>query len=290
MDGEIVFTVGAKGMLHALNAETGEWQWSHSLPREFGSSPPQWGYATSPLVEGNLVLVEPGGSNGKSLAAFDKKSGRLIWSSYDDPTGYSSPLAVSVNGVRQILFFTAKHLVSVEPAEGRVYWDHPWRTSYDVNAATPIFISPDKVFVSSGYDKGSAVLQIRADGDSARVSALWESRVMRNHFNSSVFYDGYLYGFDESTLKCVRAADGEMQWRARGYGKGSLIFAGSRLIVLSDRGVLALVEATPEAYRERARAQVLKGKCWTSPALAHGKLYLRHQKEMVCLDLAATGS
>ena len=281
-DGELVFAVSGRGALVAADRRTGRQVWKHDLPREFGSSSPTWGFSTSPLVEGELVLVEPGGQTGGSLAAFRKSDGELVWSSHGDPAGYSSPLAVEFEGQRQILFFTARHLLSVTRAEGRVLWQVPWTTSYDVNAATPIWIPPNRVFIASNYDVGGAVYEIKGTGAPRQV---WKNREMRNHFNTSVYLNGFLYGFDNATLKCIDASDGSMKWRARGLGRGSLISADGMLIVLGERGQLALVEATPGAYNERSRAQVLTGKCWTSPTLAHRKLYLRNQEEIVCLDL-----
>lgn len=281
-DDGMLYSVGAQGMFHALDAKTGQPLWSHDLVREFGGSRPTWGFSTSPLVEGAAVYVEPGGSRGRGLAGFDKKTGELVWSRYSDAPGYSSPIAATINGLRQILFFTSRHLVSVSPPAEKINWEFPWKTSYDVNAATPIFVPPDRIFISSGYGVGAALLRVR--GTDA-VETIWKSRVMKNHFNSSVLHESFIYGFDDGTLKCIRAENGETQWRKRGFGKGSLIVADGRLIILGERGTLALAEATPEAYRELARAQVLKGRCWTSPTLARGKLYLRNQREIVCLAM-----
>jgi hypothetical protein len=194
---------------------------------------------------------------------------------------------VTVDGIRQALFFTATQLVSVSPADGRTFWRQPWETSYDVNAAMPVFLPPDRVFISSSYDRGALVLTMRRDGDGVAISEAWRSRDMKNHFNSSVYLDGHLYGFDDGTLKCLDAATGEERWAQRGFAKGSLLAADGHLVVLSERGVLALVEATPSAYVERARAQVLDGKTWTMPTLSDGVLYVRDQQEIKALKIAA---
>ena len=281
-DQELVFAVSGRGTLVAADRSSGRQVWKHDLPREFDSTSPTWGFSTSPLVKGELVLVEPGGQGGGSLAAFRKNDGTLVWSSHGDPVGYSSPLGVEFQGQPQILFFTGRNLLSVTLEQGKVLWQVPWTTSYDVNASTPIWIPPNRVFISSGYGVGGAVFEVGRSGAPRQV---WKNREMRNHFSTSVYLNGFLYGFDNATLKCIDAADGSMKWRARGLGRGSLISADGMLIVLGERGQLALVEATPGAYNELARAQVLRGKCWTSPTLAHGKLYLRNQEEIVCLDL-----
>ncbi len=301
IDGDLLYTISAHGKLYALNAANGQEIWSHDLQRKFGSKMPRWGFSTSPLVEGELLLIEVGGKGEKSIVAFNKNSGDVIWSSHKDKLGYSSPIAITVKGVRQIICFTGTQLVSVSPIDGTIYWKYPWKTGYDVNAATPVFIPPDKVFISSGYDKGAAVLQIRVfvspDDDRAatdqikenqgtiRIKEIWKNRKMKNQFATSVLHENYLYGFDNSILKCIEANTGEEQWKSRGFGKGTVILADGHLIILSDRGKLGLAEATPTGYIEKASTQVMSGLCWTVPTLADGKLYVRNETEMVCVDI-----
>ena len=302
IDGALLYTISAHGKLYALNAENGQKVWSHDLQRKFGSKMPRWGFSTSPLIDGALLLVEVGGKGEKSIVAFDKKIGDVIWSSHKDKLGYSSPIAVTVKGVRQIICFTGTKLVSLSPTDGRIYWQYPWKTGYDVNAATPVFIPPDKVFISSGYDKGAAVLQmrvfvspdddrpatdqIRANQGRVRIKELWKNRKMKNQFSSSVLHENYLYGFDNSILKCIEADTGEEQWKSRGFGKGTVILADGHLIILSDKGKLGLARGdTSAGYIEKASAKVLSGLCWTAPTLANGKLYVRNEKEMSCLDM-----
>ncbi|MFQ5865239.1 MAG: PQQ-binding-like beta-propeller repeat protein [bacterium] len=288
VDGDLVFVLGAFGKLYALNPINGQKIWGYDLIKEFGSRRPQWGYATSPLVEGGLLLVETGGKAGNSIVAFNKQSGRVVWQALSDIPGYSSPIAITVHGIRQIIFFTGMALVSVSPTNGKLYWKHTWRTDWDVNAATPVFIPNDKVFISSGYGKGAALFQIKVTNNQVRANPIWESRAMKNHFGSSIFYEDHIYGFDNATLKCIEVSSGAEKWKQRGFGKGTLILADGYLIVLSDRGKLALIQATPTGYKEKASAQVLRGKCWTIPTLANGKLYLRNQKEMLCLDFSGS--
>ncbi len=300
IDGELLFTVTAQGKLYALNTENGEKVWSHDLQGEFGSKIPRWGTCTSPLVEGKMLLVEVGGSDGKSIVAFDKKNGDIIWNSHTDILGYSSPIAATISGIRQFIVFTGTQLVSVSPENGQLYWKYPWQTQYDVNAATPVFIPPDKIFISSGYGKGAAVVQVRVavspkssaqenEGETTRVEIeveeIWKNEDMKNHFATSVLHGDYLYGFDNAILKCIDANTGREKWKTRGYGKGTLMLADDHLIILSDRGKLGLAEATPSAYNEVASAEILSGLCWTVPTLANGKLYARNEKEMVCLDM-----
>ena len=144
---DMLFTVSAYGKLYALHANTGEKLWSYDFQKDFGSKMPQWGYSMSPLVYGEKLLVEVGGKEGKSIIAFDKKGGELLWTFQEDVAGYSSPISVTIHDIHQLIFFTGRKLVALSPEDGRLYWQYRWETSYDVNAATPVFIPPDKVFI-----------------------------------------------------------------------------------------------------------------------------------------------
>ncbi|HEY2291041.1 MAG TPA: PQQ-binding-like beta-propeller repeat protein [Thermoanaerobaculia bacterium] len=284
VDGDTVYVLSGQGRLAALKLANGQTLWQHDLRAEYGAQPPTWGIATSPLVEGNLLLVNVGGSNGRSMAAFDKANGKPLWFSQNDPAGYAAPIAITVGGVRQVIFFTGDSVVSIAPKDGKLLWRVPWRTDLGVNAATPIFLPPDKLFISSGYDTGAAVFQIRPADAGITVAEVWRNRVMKNQFSSSLLYKGIIYGFDNATFKAIDAATGQERWKQRGFGQGSLILAGGNLIVLSDSGKLALVEATPEQYRELGSATVLSGRCWTAPTLTGSRLYLRNQEELLSLD------
>jgi outer membrane protein assembly factor BamB len=286
VDGNMVYAVGASGALVALNAQNGKVVWQHNLIKEFESEIPRWGTSTAPLVEKDVLLVDVGGKSGYSLMAFNKTNGSVVWKTHTDKQGYSAPIAVTVGNVRQILFFTGTALVSVSP-QGNVYWKYPWRTDYDANIATPVFIAPDKIFISSSYGTGAAVLKISSANGASSFQEVWRNKVMENHFNSSVLYQGNIYGFDNAILKCIDASTGAEKWKQSGFGKGSLILADGELIVLGERGQLALVEANPASYVEKAKTQAMQGKTWTMPALADGKLILRNQKEIVALDFKA---
>jgi outer membrane protein assembly factor BamB len=287
VDGDSIFALGAQGKLYALDASNGEKRWEHDFVSEFGSTIPQWGFSTSPLVEGDLLLVEAGGEVGKSIVAFDKKSGNVMWTSHTDKPAYSSPIAVTFGGKRQIIFLTAKTLLSVSPRDGKIYWQYiPWPDRNEINIATPLLIPDDRIFISAAYDKGAVVLQMKATGDTIAVEEVWKDHaVMQNWTNSSVLLGKYLYGFDKSILKCIDANTGEEQWATRGFQRGALILVDGHLIILGENGKLALAEATPSAYKEKASAQVLAGRCFTPPTLAGGKLYVRNHEALVCLDM-----
>ena len=293
IDGEFLFTVSAQGKFYALSCATGEEVWSYDLIRDFNSYMPRWGFSSSPLVEGNMLLVEVGGNNGKFIVAFNKTNGDVLWSSHMDKLGYASPIAVTIGGVRQLIVFAGLRLLAVSTDNGELLWTYPWRTGrFDVHAATPIFIAPDKIYISSAYGKGSAVVQVKVmespeSGTRIKmaVEEIWKSERIQNRLATSVLHGNHLYGFHKTILKCIDADTGTEKWKARGFGEGTLILAEDHLIILGDRGKLGLVEATPAAFNEVASAEVLSGLCWTVPTIANGRLYARNEKEMVCLDM-----
>src|SRR6185436_14852419 len=286
VDGGLVYALGAEGKLAALEAATGKQRWAVDLVAQHGARVPDWGVSTSPVVDGGLLLVDAGAGGGRSLLGLDKLTGKVVWAAESDAPGYSTPLVVDLAGTRQAIFFAGTSLISVAAETVKKIWSVPWQTSYDVNAAMPVFVPPDKIFISSGYDVGGLQLRVIAKGGQPAVETVWRNRVMNNHFNSSVYVAGHLYGFDDSTLKCIEPASGAERWKQRGFGKGSLLVADGHLWVLSDRGELALAELGPGGYREKARAQVLEGKTWTMPTLAGKRLYLRSESELVALDVA----
>lgn len=290
--GDFLYTVSGENDLLALDPKDGRRIWRRDLVEELGARPPAEGPAASPLVDGDRLLVMVGGRGGKALAAFDRRTGALLWTSQDDDrASYSSPVPFAAHGVDQALFLSASVLFSVDPATGKLLWRYSWPTYDDVNVATPLVLPPDRVFISAGYDQGAALLRVRpgSDGGKGRlaVEEVWRNRVMKNHFNSSVHHEGTIYGFDESILTAVSAATGEELWQARGWGKGSLIVAAGHLIVLGENGDLGLVEATSAEYVEKKRREVLGGRSWTPPSLAEGRLYVRDRSEIVCLEPAA---
>ncbi len=285
VDGGVVYVLGARAKLAALDAETGKPRWSQDLKKSFGARVPTWGVATSPLVLGDSLLLDVGGREGASVVALNKRSGLVRWTAGSDIAGYSTPLPITVDGRRQVIFFTGTKIQSVDPEDGTVLWTERWRTEYDVNAAAPVFLPPDRLFVSSGYDTGAAVYEIEVAGDDVSAREVWSSRGMKNQFSSSIYLDGYVYGFDNSILKCIDPKTGEDVWRARGYGHGSMTYADGKLILLSDRGKLGWIEPSPEELRELDTAQIFNTKTWTVPTLADGVLYVRDERRILALDV-----
>jgi outer membrane protein assembly factor BamB len=277
VDGDKVYIMSREGGVLCLNATTGKVVWGRDVAREQRAEQPQWGFAGSPLVEGNLVIFNIGGAG----TALDKNTGKVMWRSNGDMAGYASPVAYTMGGQRAVAIFSGSGVVTVNPANGRTLWRHPWDTAHNVNAADPILAGTD-VFISSNYGRGCALLRPSGSG----ASVVWENRNMKNHFNTCVLVKGYLYGNDENTLKCIDLRSGKEMWRMRGMDKGGLIAADGKLIVLTGRGELVIAAATPDAFKELARAQVLQGTTWTHPALANGMIYARsYEGDLVCLDV-----
>lgn len=282
VDRDSVYVLGSLGNLVALSIANGEERWSVDLGQRFAAPPPRFGYASSPLLAGDLLLVQAGGEGRRHLAALDAKTGTVDWTVCADDAGYSSPIALTLNGEPQFVFITLKEILGVSPA-GDVLWTFPWPG--ENNIAIPIFLPPNRLFASHNEDDGGLLLELTG-GATLGVREVWRSRFLKNHFSSSVLLDGYLYGFDNATLRCIDAATGESRWAQRGLGKGSLIAAAGRLIVLGDLGDLVLAEASPAGYHELARAKVFEERSWTAPSLVGSRLYLRNQTELISYDLA----
>jgi outer membrane protein assembly factor BamB len=241
--------------------------------------------AGAPLVRGDMVIVAPGGANGQSVVAYDRRTGKRVWSSSSERAGYASPMVATLAGREHLLVFTGVGLVALAPDTGERLWFHPWRTNADINAAQPLVVGDSRVFISSGYDVGGAVLEVVRDGDRYVAHEVWRNNRMKNRFASSVVHDGYIYGLDESILGCIDVATGELKWKGGRYGYGQLVRSGDRLIVLTERGDLVLVAANPDRHEELARFSALDGKTWNNPAVAGGILLVRNLREMAAFDL-----
>ncbi len=283
VEGDAVYVLSATGRLHALGTKDGARLWELDLVKDLGSPPPMRGFAASPVVDGDLLLLQAGGTEGRGVVALDKKAGKIRWSALQGGPGYVTPLAVTIDGVRQYVFVRTAEgdIISFLP-DGKVHWQHPWKTG---TIASPLFLPPNRIFVSAADDVGAVLLEIGAAEGKTSAREVWNSRVMKNHFSSSVLYEGHIYGFDNASLKCLVAATGEQKWVRRGYGKGSLIAADGLLYILSDQGQLVLAEATPAGFQEKGTVQVMQGRTWTAPVLSHGRLYLRNDQEMIALDV-----
>ncbi len=284
VDGDLVFTVSAQGDLLAFRAANGEQVWKRGLASELGWRPPAEGTSSSPLIQKGRIYLIIGGSKGNAFASFDRKTGKTLWTSQEDRTSYSSAVSWDFSGFPQVLFLSGSNLFSLNADSGKLLWKYPWPTFDWVNVATPVMIPPDRVFISAGYDQGAAMLRLNKKNDGTlEVSEIWRNREMKNHFNNSVYHNSAIYGFDNAILKAIDAQTGKTLWREKGFGTGSIVRAGNYLIILSDDGELACSKANPKALQIEAKLPVLKGKTWTPPAFADGKVFLRNQTEIVCL-------
>ncbi|MEE8526256.1 MAG: PQQ-binding-like beta-propeller repeat protein [Thermoanaerobaculia bacterium] len=281
-----IYAGSAHGAVHCLDLESGDRVWSRELAAEMGAKAPLHGYVLTPLIDGGRLYLNPGGKDGKGVVALNKDTGETHWTSLDDPAAYAAPIAIDVDGRRQIVFFTARGVVGVAAKDGAELWRYPWKTAYDINAATPIYSAP-YLFIASEYDHGSALLKLSAAGGAAEAEEVWVNDGMQNKISTSVLVDGHLYGFHRGFLVSVELATGEERWRQRGFGTGSVTVADGKLLVLGDKGQLALAEISPAGYREVSRADGIVGgkRTWTVPTVAGGRLYLRDEEKLVCLDL-----
>jgi len=281
----IVYALGATGELRALDEGSGRVLWRTNIIDENGATNLDWGMAASPLVVGETVVVLPGGPNGHSVVAYNRRTGKRVWSALGDKQAYSSPMLVTLGGVPQIIVFAATRLMGLSPGKGELLWDYPWQTPFDINAGQPLLVGDNRIFLSSGYGAGAAVIELTPNGSRFSVREVWRNNRMKNQFTSSVLHEGFVYGLDEAILACLDVATGQLRWKGGRYGYGQVLLANGQLIVLAENGDLALVRATPERHEELARFPVLNGKTWNHPAMADGKLLIRNLAEMAAFDL-----
>lgn len=282
IDGDRVYVLSRLGLVTCLDARSGEKIWSRNIIDDFKGVSPKYEMSMSPLVDGDRLVLVPGGKDA-AVVALDKRTGETVWQGGgSDKPGYATPVAAVIGGRSQYVVFTGVSLIGVDSGDGSLLWRFPWKTDHDVNAATPIVIGGD-VFITSGYNHGSALVRLR-DG---RPFAVWQNRNLVGHFNSPVFSGGYVYGIgDPGELVCLDPRTGEVRWSERGFEKGGVVAVDGMLIAVDGRrGDVVLVEMTPEEYRERGRFRPLGGQSWTAPIVAGGRLCIRNQESLACLDL-----
>ena len=285
VDGDMLYALGADGTLACLDTRTGKKIWGMNLMQNFGSSVLHWGISESPLVDGDRVIVTPG-AQGASVVALDKKTGKMVWKSQSEQAGYSSPIAFDLGGARRLVVFTGEGAMGLTASNGELLWKYDKVANRTANVATPIF-HDSHVFLSSDYGTGCALLRLKPEGGGVKAEEVYFSREMKNHYSSSVLVKGYLYGFSSAILTAMKFQTGEVAWRDRSVGKGSLIYADRHLYCLGETGVMGLVEASSEGYKEKSRFEIPRGEfpTWTPPAIAGGKLYLREQDNLYCYNI-----
>lgn len=281
-----LYALGATGELRCIDAKSGAVIWGKNILTDNQASNLQWAMAASPLIVDDKVIVLPGGSGGKAVVAYNKLTGAPVWKSQGDQAAYVSPMLVTLAGRRQILVEMASRVFGLAPEDGSLLWSQSWDTDMGINVSQPIIVDKNRFFISSGYGKGAALVEVTGSGKSFAARTIWENITMKNKFNSSVLHEGFVYGLDEGILSCLDVNTGARKWKGGRYGYGQVILASGHLIVLSDTGELALVKASPSEYSEVARFAALEGKTWNYPAIAGGRLFVRNDNQMAVYNIA----
>jgi outer membrane protein assembly factor BamB len=280
-----LYALGAEGEFRCLEAATGKVLWRTNILQDAGAANLMWGMAASPLIVDEKVIVLPGGPNA-SAVAYHKLTGKPVWKSQSDKQAYTSPMVVTLAGQRQLLVVSASRVMGLTVEDGKLLWEFPWTTEYDINASQPILLDGDHFFISAGYGHGAALVKVTRDGEKFRAEPVWKNIEMKNRFSSAVLRDGAIYGFDEGIFACIDAKTGQRRWKGGRYGYGQVLLSGDRLIVLTEQGYLALVRATPERFEELARFSAIEGKTWNVPAISDGILLVRNAREMAAFRIA----
>jgi outer membrane protein assembly factor BamB len=290
VDNDRVYALTENGDLVCLRAPDGSPVWRKNILKEFGGSNPGWLISESPLIDGDRVIVTPGG-RGAGMVALDKMTGKVIWRAKDlsDEAAYSSAIAADVGGVRTIMNFTARAAVGVRASDGKLMWSNSSAVNGTANCATPVF-ADGKVFFTSDYGTGGALLGLNAQNGEVKAQELYFTKEMKNHHGGVVLVNGYLYGFSGSSgLTCIEFATGKRMWVNRSVGKGSLTYADGMLYLLSEKQVVGLAEANPNSYVEKGRFPIPdQGKdSWAYPVVVGGNLYIRDQETLTAYNVKA---
>lgn len=277
-----VYTISRSGTVNCLDARSGSKLWSKSLKADLGGTPPQWLYAPSPIVDGEKLIVIPGGGKG-AVAALNKDTGAVIWQGGgSDVCSYATPVPATINGVKQYIIFTAKSLSGVAANTGKQLWNVSWPTGCDVNAATPL-VAGNRIFIASGYGHGCGLVEVSGSG--ARI--VWQNKAIQAHFSSPVLYQSKVYGIgDPGNLVCLDPSNGKVLWQQGGFEKGGLIVVDGYLMALQGGdGALVLAKAVATGYQEVGRFTPLGGQSWTAPIVAGGKLIVRNKTTLAAFAL-----
>jgi outer membrane protein assembly factor BamB len=288
-DGD-VYSLGAEGLLARLDGASGKEKWRVNILE--GNDNLMWGMSGSPLVYDNVVVVNPGAqresAKGRAVVAYDRETGKEVWTAGDAQAAYASPMLATLAGRRMVLIFDAVGLAFFDAAKGDELWRVPWKNPV-ANIAQPVVLPDDRVFITSGYGQGCAMLKVSEANGNFSAAEVWPntpSPAMHSKFSNPVFYQGYLYGLDDGRLVCVDAATGKRLWKENNYGHGQLLLAGDKFVILAETDELVLVEANPKAFHELGKFPALKGeKTWNYPAMVGKRIFVRNHEEMACYDL-----
>lgn len=287
VDGDRVYVLTENGDLACLRTLDGAAVWQRNILRDFNGRNIPWDISESPLIDGNRVIVTPGG-RGAGVVALDKMTGKTVWTTKElsDEAGYASVIAANVQGVRTLMTLTSQGGVGIRASDGKLMWTYPRVANGTANIATPVF-SDNKVFYSTDYGTGGGLLGLTVEGEAVKAREIYFTRELKNHHGGVVLVNGYLYGFNSSILTCLEFATGKMMWRDRSVGKGSLTYADGNLYLLSEDNVAGLAEATPTGYREKGRFKIADSglPSWAHPVVSGGTLYIRNQATLASYDI-----
>jgi outer membrane protein assembly factor BamB len=288
VDGDRVYILTEGGDLWCLR-EDGVEVWHRNILREFSGSNIEWLISESPLVDGDRVVVTPGGRNA-GIVALDKMTGKTIWTAKEltDQAGYASVMVVDVKGVRAYTTFTASAAVGVRASDGKLMWRYPAAANNTANITTPV-VHQNQVFYTSGYGTGAGLVTLQEQNGELSAKETYFTREMQNHHGGVVLVNGTVYGFSNAILHAVDFATGKLLWRDRSFGKGAVTYAGNRLYVLSEGYVVGLAEVTPKGYVEKGRFTIADQglPSWAHPVVAGGRLYIRNQNTLTAYDVRA---
>jgi len=286
--GDLVYAVGVTGKLHALDKKTGRVVWAHDLWQEMSGTRQGRGYACSPIAYGSTVILSLGGP-GQGLVAFDQQTGRVVWKNGGFAPSPSSPILIQVDGQEQLVFFHADGVAGLDPKAGATYWNHAHSTSYGLNISTPVWGEGNLLFLSSAYNGGSRVLELRQAAGQTAVKELWYTNRMRLHIGNAMRLGDLVLGasgdFGPAIFTAVNVRTGQAAWQERGLSRASSVHADGKLILLDEDGTLALASASPTGLQVHAKASVLTNRAWTVPTLVGTRLYLRDRATIKALEL-----
>jgi outer membrane protein assembly factor BamB len=286
--GDRLVTASATGKIHSIDKNKGRPIWSRDLYSEFGGTRLEFGYSCHALpYKDNLILLA--GGQGNAAVSLRQKDGAVVWKSLSFTNAHSAPVLIEIDGQLQVVALMASEVIGFDPESGQLLWRHPHETQYGLAISTPLWLPGNLLFVSSAYDGGSRVLQLRLSGGKTEVKEVWANRRLQDHFGTVIRQGDYLY-FSEghngpALMTCVNFHNGEIAWQRRGFAKAQLLAADGKLILLDEDGTLALVEATPKDLRTLAKTPLLESVSWTPPTLVGSKLYLRDRRRIMALEL-----
>ena len=291
-----IYAQGASGHLVCLDAFNGQPAWTRDIRTDTGAEPPQWGFSGSPMIHKGIVSVFAGAKD-KTLAGYNADTGELLWTSSRQTKpelSYCSTQLLNILGVDQLIMVTDTGTAAYQPETGKLLWESPWDTNGVVRCIQPALVDGTDLIIGAGLGVGTQRIKVARDGDSWAVTEVWRTTKFKPYYNDMVVHDGHAYGYDASMFVCVELKTGDVRWKARGYGSGQVLLLAKQglLVILTEKGELALVEAKPGAHRELSKLKVLEGKTWNHPVIAYGKIFVRNGDEIACLELpkAVSGS